>query len=170
MMDLPPSDGRSLTSIVQSVEQKGLGVIQSVEYERDWWTITGRWKVTACNERCLKLYIDPRSGEEVRRKSDDLEDELPPPNTQGAAAIAKSFEGGKRGYLLEMEFEHGAWKVEFREERGLLGALKPSRQRVYQPTAIPASEQSKAPRLRRPMESAPGEPPRLPASRNEIRV
>lgn len=133
VMDLPPSDGQRLTAIVQSVERKALGAIQGVEYERDWWKMTGLWEITVCEERCLKLYIDPKSGEERRRKSDDLEDELPPASTQKPSAIAKSFEDGKLGFITEMEFEHGAWQVKFREARGLSGALQPTKRLVFEP-------------------------------------
>jgi hypothetical protein len=169
-MDLPPSDGQSLTAIVQSVERKDLGAIRSVEYERDWWQVSGLWEITLCKERCLKLYIDPKTGEERRRKSDDLEDELPPANTQGPSAIAKSYEEGKLGFITEIEFEHGAWQVKFRETRGLFGALEATKRRVFAPAPVSFSKERPVPRAAPPAHMEPREPFRSPSQSNLIRV
>jgi hypothetical protein len=133
-LDVPPTDAQSLAAILQSIERKGVGAIQSAEYERDWWRLSGDWQVTACKESCLKLYIDAKTGEERQRKSEDLDDEESPGNVQGAAALARSFEERKLGFITEMEFEHGAWQVKYREARGLSGALQPTKRRVFEPT------------------------------------
>jgi hypothetical protein len=133
LLDLPPRDSQSLVSILQSVERKGLGVIQSAEYERVWWRISGVWEIVACKDRCMELHIDPKSGQEVHRKSEELKDELPPPNAQSPSAIAKAFEVSNRGLITEIEFENGAWQLKFRESRGLLAALQPYKRRVVQP-------------------------------------
>lgn len=156
-LDLPPSDAHSLAGILHSVERKDVGAIKSVEYERDWWQLTGAWEVTACKQSCFKLYIDPKTGEERRRKSDEAEDELPPARTQGATAIARSFEQGKFGFITEMEFEHGAWQVKFREARGLTGALQPTRRRVFEPGQPAMMKERLVPR------AAPFGEPRKPA-------
>lgn len=144
-LDVPPTDAQSLTAILLSVERKGVGTVRSVEYERDWWQLTGDWEVTACKETCLTLYIDAKSGEERRRKSDELEDDVPP-DVRGAAALARSFEEGKLGFITEMEFEHGAWQVKYREARGLAGALQPTKRRVFEP--VRASSLTRKPRER----------------------
>jgi hypothetical protein len=176
-MDLPPSDGKSLAGIVQSIEEKDLGAIRSVEYERDWWKITGMWEVMVCKESCLKLYIDPKTGDERRRKSDDLEDELPPANTQGPSGIAKSFEDRKSGFITEIEFEHGAWQVKYREARGLSGALQPAKKRVFEPTRVPLTMGKPAPvipppemDMTPPAQLTPMEPFDLPPRETLIRV
>lgn len=150
-MGLPPSDGQSLAAIVQSVERKDLGAIGSIEYERDWWRVGGSWEFTVCREGCFKLYIDPRTGEEGRRELDESKRELPPANTQSPSAIAKSFENGRFGFITEIEFEQGAWQVEFREARGLYGALQPTKRRVFEPTPIPMSRERRVPRSAPPM-------------------
>jgi hypothetical protein len=139
-LDVPPSNGQSLAAIVQSVEQNGLGVIQSIEYEREWWQLSGSWEIKTCKERCLRLRIDPKSGKEVHRKSYDLEQELPPVNTQGPSVIATSFERGKLGVITEIEFEDGVWQVEFRENGGLWGAWEATKRRVFQPAPNPVSK------------------------------
>lgn len=177
-MDLPPSEGQSLTAIVHSVERKDLGAIRSVEYERDWWKATGLWEITVCKESCLKLYIDPKTGDERRRKSDDLEDELPPANTRGPSTITKSFEDRKLGFITEIEFEHGAWHVKFREARGLSGALQPTKRRVFEPTRVSFNKGQPAPHATPPAQMGPTPPTQIgplepfhaPPKENLIRV
>lgn len=135
VMDLPPADGQSLAAIVESVEKKDLGVVQSVEYERAWWQLRGVWEVKVCKERCFRMEIDPMSGAELRRESEGLKDELPPPNTRSASYVARTLEAG-RVYVMELEFENGAWQARFRDRRGLGGALQPDQQRVVQPAPV----------------------------------
>jgi hypothetical protein len=113
-LELPPSDGQALSAIVQSVERQDLGIIRSVEYERDWWKLNGRWEVSVCKERCVEIYIDARSGMEERRKSGDSEDPLPPMDGKALSAISRSVEERKAGVITEMEFEDGRWEVELR--------------------------------------------------------
>lgn len=145
-LDVPPTGAQSLAGILQSVERKDVGAIHGAEYERDWWRLSGDWQVTACKESCLTLYIDAKTGEERRRKSEDLDDEAPPPNAQGAAALARSFEERKLGFITEMEFEHGAWQVKYREVRGLSGALQPTKRRVFEPVQASLTRERLIPR------------------------
>jgi hypothetical protein len=169
-MDLPPSDSESLAAIVQTVERKNLGAIRSVEYEREWWQLRGLWEITACVESCFKLYIDPKTGVERRRNSEEVEDQLPPPDIQGPSAIAKFFEDRKLGFITEIEFAHGAWQVKFREARGLTGALQPSKQRVFEPLRTSLRKEEFVPRTTPPADIAP--PGRFPTPDREklIRV
>ena len=169
-MDLPPSDGQSLTAIVGSVEQKKLGAIRSVEYEREWWQASGWWEITACKESCFKLYFDPKTGEETRRSSDELEDELPPANMQGPSVIAKHFEDRKLGFITEIEFENGAWQVKFRESRSLSGALQPTKRRVFEPTHASLRKELQVPRATPPAQRGPRAPFLAPSRDNLIRV
>jgi hypothetical protein len=145
LMDLPPADGMGLAAIVESVERKDLGVVQSVEYERAWWQLRGVWEVRVCKVRCIAMEIDPMTGAELRRKSEELKDELPPSNTRTASHVARSFEAGRVGHVTEIEFEHGAWQVRFRDRRGLLGALQPDQRRVLEPTPISLRFRHRAP-------------------------
>jgi hypothetical protein len=169
-MDLPPSDSESLAAIVQSVESKNLGAIRSVEYERAWWQLRGLWEITACVETCFKLYIDPRTGVERHRNSEGLEDQLPPPNTQGPSGIAKFFEDRKLGFITEIEFEHGAWQVTFREARGLTGALQPNKQRVFEPIHTSLKKEDLVPRTTPPVDVGPREQFPTPSREKLIRV
>jgi undecaprenyl-diphosphatase len=135
MLDVPPRGGHSVGSILLSVEQQGLGIIHSAEYERDWWRMSGVWEVTACKDRCMELHIDPMTGLELRRKAEKLKDELPSPNAQSPSAIARSFEVSNAGVITEIEFEDGAWEITYRESRGLRGALQSKKRRVLQTPA-----------------------------------
>jgi hypothetical protein len=169
-MDLPPSDGQSLTAIVQSVEREGLGAIRSVEYERDWWQISGLWEITVCKENCFKLYIDSKTGEERHRRPKNSKDELPPANTQGPSAIAKSFEDGKLGHITEIEFEQGVWQVEYREARGLIGALQPTKRRVFTPAPVSFSKELPVPPSAPPANIEPREQSLWPSENNQLGV
>ena len=133
-LDLPPPNGVTLETILRSVEQKNLGTMRSIEYERKWWQRTGVWQLDVCRDACLKLDIDPRSGAEVRRKSADgpAAHAMPPPSTQGLAAVVRSFTDRNSGVIMEIEFEHGAWQIKYRV-RGLVGIFQPSQSRVLEP-------------------------------------
>jgi hypothetical protein len=157
-LELPPADGVPLAGLVQSVEKRHAGFVRSIEYERDWWRFGGAWELEVCAETCVKLSIDAATGEELAREADDPRDGLPPPETKGPAAIAKSFADHHLGVITEIEFAHGVWQVEFRGERGLLGALKPNLRRVFEPVRGAASKPAQTPRPRLPRTM----PPRLP--------
>jgi hypothetical protein len=155
LLDLPPSDGESLANIVQSVEQKELGAIQSLEYEREWWQPSGSWEVVACHDQCTKLYIDAKTGHETRREFKDAKDDLAPANSKDPVAIAKSFEIAK-GVITEIEFERGAWHVKYREQGGLFGALQPTKRRAFEPSRAAPTQERVAPPMTPPEEEPPG--------------
>jgi len=158
-MDLPPAKARSLSDILSAVERKGLGAVAGVEYEREWWQLTGRWEVRVCAQECLELTIDPQTGQEMTRKPADAENGVPPQNAASPTQITRVFEQRGLGVILEMEFAHGAWQVEFREARGLLGALQPTRRRVYEPLRTlsnhPVPPRASPPARRAPRERTP---------------
>jgi hypothetical protein len=113
-IELPPSGSQPLTVILESVERQNLGTIRSVEYE--WWNLKGYWQISICKETCLKVYINPRSGKERRRESDDSDHPLPPTGAKGLGLIAKSLEDRKLGVITEIEFKHGDWEVQIRQD------------------------------------------------------
>jgi hypothetical protein len=70
---LPLPDSKPLSAILQAVERQALDVITSAEFD------DGQWEVKVCQHgTCLKLYIDPRSGMEHRRRPDRSSEDLPP--------------------------------------------------------------------------------------------
>ena len=75
--ELPPPGSKSLSALLKAVEGQALGVITSAEFDDRWW------EVTVCKDReCLELSIDPGSGAEQRRESDDTDETLPPANSR----------------------------------------------------------------------------------------
>ncbi|TLD43200.1 MAG: hypothetical protein JETT_0504 [Candidatus Jettenia ecosi] len=108
--ELPPPDSKPLSSILKSVEGQELGIITDVDFDDSWWEI----KVCKSSD-CLKLYIDPKSGKEERRKTDNSDDELPPANTKPLSAIVQSLEDRNQGVITDVEFDEGLWEAELRE-------------------------------------------------------
>ncbi|UJS16780.1 MAG: PepSY domain-containing protein [Candidatus Jettenia sp.] len=109
--ELPPSDSKPLSAILKSVEKQELGIITSADFDDSLWEI----KVCKSSD-CLKLYIDPKSGEEKHRKTDNSDDELPPANTKPLSAIVQSLEDRNQGVIKDVEFDDGLWEVELRED------------------------------------------------------
>jgi hypothetical protein len=88
-----------------------LGVFTSAELDDGWW------EVKVCKAgACQKLYIDPTSGAEKRRRQADSHDELPPANARPLSAIVQSIEDRGLGAITEVEFDDGFWEVEFRKD------------------------------------------------------
>lgn len=109
--ELPPSGSKPLSAILKSVEGQKLGVITSTEFD------DGLWEVEVCKDStCHKLYIDPKAGEEKRRREAGNENELPPADAKPLAAIVQSIEDNKTGIVTEAEFDDGFWEVELRKD------------------------------------------------------
>jgi hypothetical protein len=108
--ELPPADGKPLSEIVRSVEAMKLGVITSVEFDDGLWEVKTRQGRSA-----TKLYLDPRSGAERRRKSDDAE-EAPPAGAKPLSAIIAALEEQKAGVITSVEFDDGYWEVKLRRD------------------------------------------------------
>lgn len=98
---------RPLSAIVQGLEgQAG----QIVEAELD----DGMWEIKQCSATaCQKLYVDPQSGKEVRRRPTDQE-RLPPSNGKKLSALLQQVESSQKGRIVEAEFDHGVWEVKLR--------------------------------------------------------
>ncbi|OPY64242.1 MAG: hypothetical protein A4E57_03613 [Syntrophorhabdaceae bacterium PtaU1.Bin034] len=111
--DVPPQGGKPLSAILKSVEALQLGTVTTAEFDDGVWEI----KVCKGKEGCVELYIDPVSGEEKRRKTDDLEEEVPPANARPLSSVIQSLE--KRGLrvITEVEFDDNVWEVKVREGR-----------------------------------------------------
>jgi hypothetical protein len=108
--ELPPAGSKPLSAIIQSVEGQKAGVVTSSEFD------DGLWEVKVCEGRaCNKLYIDPTSGAEQRRRKTDA-DELPPAHAKPLSAIVRSIEGGNTGIITEIEFDDGFWEAELRHD------------------------------------------------------
>jgi hypothetical protein len=108
--DIPPPGSRPLSSILSAVEAQKLGSISEAEFD------DGRWEVKVCQAgACQKLYIDPRTGKETRRRKTDSDD-VPPPNAIPLSKIVQSVEARGLGIITEVEFDDGYWEVELRKD------------------------------------------------------
>ncbi|MDW7774044.1 MAG: PepSY domain-containing protein [Desulfobulbaceae bacterium] len=109
--ELPPPDSKSLSAILQALEAQKSGVITEAEFD------DGLLEVKVCDAGdCRKLYIDPISGEEKRRKKTGSE-ETPPANAIPLSTIVESVESRGLGIITEVEFEKGFWEIELRNGR-----------------------------------------------------
>lgn len=108
--DLPPADGRPLSEIVGSVEAMKFGVVTSVEFDDGLWEVKTRQGRSA-----TKLYLDPRSGAERRRRPDDAE-EAPPAGAKPLSAIIAALEKQNAGVITSVEFDDGYWEVKLRRD------------------------------------------------------
>lgn len=108
--ELPPPGSLPLSTILRGVEERALGTIAEAEFD------DGRWEVKVCDAgTCQKLYIDPASGEEKRRRRADP-DEVPPANAMHLSAVVRSVEAREPGVITEVEFDDGYWEVELRRD------------------------------------------------------
>ncbi|GHU46095.1 hypothetical protein AGMMS50289_18700 [Betaproteobacteria bacterium] len=125
--DVPPADSKPLSEILKAVEQQKLGVISESEFDNDFWELNdGFWKVKVCNAgACQKLYIDPKSGTEKRRRKTDSDD-IAPTDAMPLSAIVQAVEASGLGIITEVEFDDGYWKLELRKDaRKIKLALDP---------------------------------------------
>lgn len=108
--ELPSPGSRPLSAILKSVEEQRLGVITEAEFDN------GLWEVKICDVgACQKLYIDPRSGEEKRRRKTSP-DEMPSANAMLLSTIVQSVEARQLGVITEVDFDDGFWEVELRKD------------------------------------------------------
>lgn len=106
--ELPPADAKPLSEILKQVEDRDLGRICEAEFD------DGAWEVKVCSDAgCQKLYLDPRTGEERRRRATRV-DERPPANARAVSVIVRSVEAQKLGVITEVEFEYGRWELKVR--------------------------------------------------------
>ena len=104
--DVPPADSKPLSEILRLVEENKLGLFSEVEFD------DGLWELKVCEANgCQKLYIAPRSGDEVRRRSADSDD-FPQMNARPLSTIIESVETLGLGSITEVEFDDGFWEVD----------------------------------------------------------
>lgn len=110
--ETPPADGKPVSEIIASVEEANDGAaITSIEFDE------GLWEVDLVEEGAgVKVYLDPRSGEEVRRGADDPEDERPPADGKKLSEILASLEEKDLGTICEVEFDDRYWEVEVKKD------------------------------------------------------
>ncbi len=102
----PPPNSKPLSLILKSVEEQESGSISEAEFD------DGLWEVKVCaTDGCQKLYINPKSGKEKRRKRTGS-DEIPPANAMALSTIIQSVEARKLGTITDVEFDDGFWDVE----------------------------------------------------------
>lgn len=108
--ELPPSDGKPLSELVKSLEDAGVGVITSIEFDDGVWEVQthkdGKW---------VELHVDPRTGEIKRRQPDEPSDDMPPADGKALSTILKDLEGEKPGVITSVEFDDGYWEVKVRQ-------------------------------------------------------
>ena len=108
--DVPPADSKPLSGILISLEQHKLGAFSEAEFD------DGLWVLKVCKSgTCQKLYIAPRSGDEIRRRIVDS-DETPPTNAKPLSVVIRSVEARKLGAITEVEFDNGFWEVDIRKD------------------------------------------------------
>lgn len=108
--DVPPTDSKPLSEILLSVEQQRLGVFSEAEFD------DGLWELKVCDAgACQKLYIAPRSGDEIRRRRVNL-DETPPANAKPLSVIVQSVEALGLGVITEVEFDDGFWEIDVHKD------------------------------------------------------
>lgn len=107
-----PASNKPLSAILKAIEERRLGSIAEAEYDDDLW------EVTVCGDGgCQKLYLDPRTGEELRRKAAGPE-ELPPAGAMPLSTIVQAVEALGLGFIEEVEFEDGVWEFELHKDGG----------------------------------------------------
>ena len=105
-----PTDSKPLSQILLSVEQQKLGVFSEVEFD------DGLWELKVCEAgTCQKIYIAPRSGDEIRRRNVNS-DETPPATAKPLSAIVQSVEALGLGGITEVEFDDGFWEIDIRKD------------------------------------------------------
>ncbi len=108
--ETPPLGTKPLYTILKSVEDQKLGSISEAEFD------DGLWEVKVGDaETCQKIYIDPRTGEEKRRRRTET-DELPPKNSLPISAVIQSVEARGLGIVTEFDYDNGFWAVDLRKD------------------------------------------------------
>lgn len=109
--ELPSPTSKPLSSIIKGVEDQKLGSITEAEFD------DGLWEIKVCQEQgCLKLYLNPETGQEQRRRPTHFE-ETPPANSLALSIIMQSIEARGQGTITEVEFDDGFWEVKLRKDR-----------------------------------------------------
>lgn len=103
--DIPPSNGKPLSTIIKSVEDKTKATITEAEFDDGYWEVE-----INKNNVCRKLYLDPTTGNELRRKYIRCDDDLPPAGSLPLSTIIRYVEDHEKGIIVEVEFDDGLWE------------------------------------------------------------
>jgi uncharacterized membrane protein YkoI len=108
LSDTPPEGTRPLSEIAAAVERMNLGVITGIEMD------DGRWEVEICgSENCVKLHVDPKTGEVLKRRNrSDCDEERPPKDAIPLSRILGNAESGDGVVVKEVEFDDGYWEID----------------------------------------------------------
>lgn len=110
--DTPPADARPLSQVIHAIEARNLGTITEVEFDDDVWEFE-----LYQGDTKIKLDVDPRTAEIVRRKTkSSAHDTLPPQDAKPLSEIVKSLEDQQLGTLTEVEFDAPHWEVKLRKD------------------------------------------------------
>lgn len=102
--ELPPTNGKALSEILQSLENQGY-LANEADYE------SGIWTIEACKTNdCSKITFNAGTGNEVSRKSADQT--TLPAEAKPLSRVVKTFENTNGNALHEVEFDDGLWKIE----------------------------------------------------------
>lgn len=110
--EVAPPGSKPLSVIINAIEGQRLGVVTSAEFDDGWWEV----KVCNAPTTCQKLYIDPKSGEEKRRRNAGSDDGMPSANAKPLSAIVQAIEARETGTITEVDFDRGFWEVELRRD------------------------------------------------------
>lgn len=108
---LPPATALPLANILTQAVALNLGQPVEVEYD------DRRWQIILCTSNaCQKVELDPNSGQELRRKtSDDLE-RLPPAGSESLLNLVTRLESqldvATSGRITSVELDDGYWQVQ----------------------------------------------------------
>lgn len=104
----PPEGSQPLPHLLQTVEEQTSGTLTEAEFD------DGHLEVRVAGERSEKVYLDPRSGEIVRRK-EVKSDETPPTGSLPLSEIARIVEEREKAKITEIEFDDGVWEIELHD-------------------------------------------------------
>lgn len=108
--EMPPPGSKPLSAVLKSVEKDKSGLVTEAEFDDQ------RWEIKICRAGdCQKLYIDPVTGTESRRRKTAPDDDLPPADAVPLSAVVQSIEDRNLGVVTEAEFDDGLWEIKVRK-------------------------------------------------------
>tara|TARA_R100001143_G_scaffold61130_1_gene61398 strand:+ start:356 stop:934 length:579 start_codon:yes stop_codon:yes gene_type:complete len=104
--DVPQSQDSPLSQVLSKLEQQGLAPIVEVDFDDGVWEIE-----TFRKNKPLEVHVNPQTLA-ILSEHPDTHHRKPSINALTASQIARQIE--QTGYqpILEMDYEHGQWKVE----------------------------------------------------------
>ncbi|MGE0129847.1 MAG: PepSY domain-containing protein [Blastocatellales bacterium] len=103
---LTPTDGKALSEIIKSVEDRNLGTIVEAELEDGYWEVKVKKP-----DSTVQLYFDPKTGKEEGQRPSEPPIGIPPPDGKPLSSLIKKLEDARAGMIVEIEFDDGFWEV-----------------------------------------------------------